>query len=216
MSKSQEHHKHNSASGVFLVMICWRLNFVYLFGAWSEALCNSFSDCESQEREEKLTFSCIECKSAWAFAVSILSAASHIQLLDPNFTALIYSWFGNSYCKWETIETLPESRGRGHWQWHACWAPVSVPAMVWSSVCLSAGEGDGDKPGSPSKSDPMDSASGGETLEERSSKEVMVLWWRSAAVKLRGIVELGQVSCSLGVSGQHMECACCYLSRLKI
>lgn len=33
------------------------------------------------------------------------------------------------------------------------------------------GEGDGDKLGSPSKSDPMDSASGGETLEERSSKE---------------------------------------------
>lgn len=98
MSKSQEHHKHNSASGVFLVMICWRLNFVYLFGAWSEALCNSFADCESQEREEKQTFSCIECKSAWAFAVSILSAASHIQLLDPNFTALIYSWFGNSCC----------------------------------------------------------------------------------------------------------------------
>ena len=125
-------------------------------------------------------------------------------------------WLCSLPCKWETIETLPESRGRGHWQWHACWAPVSVPAMVWSSVCLSAGEGDGDKPGSPSKSDPMDSASGGETLEERSSKEVMVLWWRSAAVKLRGIVELGQVSCSLGVSGQHMECACCYLSRLKI
>ncbi|XP_076460778.1 protein hu-li tai shao-like isoform X3 [Babylonia areolata] len=35
----------------------------------------------------------------------------------------------------------------------------------------SRGEGDGDKPGSPTKSDPMDSASGGETLEEHSSKE---------------------------------------------
>ncbi|KAL8622651.1 hypothetical protein ACOMHN_009285 [Nucella lapillus] len=35
----------------------------------------------------------------------------------------------------------------------------------------SRGEGDGEKPGSPYKSDPMDSASGGETLEERSSKE---------------------------------------------
>ncbi|XP_070210351.1 serine/arginine repetitive matrix protein 2-like isoform X2 [Littorina saxatilis] len=34
-----------------------------------------------------------------------------------------------------------------------------------------AREGDGDKPGSPTKSDPLDSASGGETLEERSSKE---------------------------------------------
>ena len=62
----------------------------------------------------------------------------------------------------------------------------------------------------------MDSASGGETLEERSSKEVMVLWWRFAAVKLKGIVELGQVSCSLGVDERHVECACCCLSRLKI
>lgn len=48
--------------------------------------------------------------------------------------------------------------------------------VLYISVLYLSGEdqGEGDKHGSPSKSDPMDSASGGETLEEHSSKEVRI------------------------------------------
>ena len=56
--------------------------------------------------------------------------------------------------------------------------PLSPPLSFVTNCVYVPGEGDGDKPGSPSKSDPMDSASGGETLEERSSKEVMLLCCR--------------------------------------
>ena len=38
--------------------------------------------------------------------------------------------------------------------------------LICMCLCVCAGEMD-DKPGSPAKSDPMDSASGGETLESR-------------------------------------------------